>query len=145
VTIVFSERLSVSSMCSTWSGDSTNQSITANGAVTVTITDGGAGNDTLTVSTNAANCGGAFHLGTINLGSAGFVTATRTFSGNGSNASFLNWNATTFTLVVTPGTPSGATATVSGSVTATYTPDPNIKDTTLNGVAGTASRAAVQF
>src|SRR5581483_8232131 len=40
IKIVFSSTMSVASFCSTWSGDGSNQSLTGNGDVTVTVTDG---------------------------------------------------------------------------------------------------------
>ena len=59
---------------------STAQSLSAANDVTVTLTDGGAANDTVTVT--SATC--TFHLGTLNLGATGYVTGgSRTFSGVG--------------------------------------------------------------
>ena len=60
IVATFSQTLRVSTMCSTWSGDFTDQSLAALGDVTVTITDGGVANDTLTVT--SASC--TFHFGT---------------------------------------------------------------------------------
>jgi hypothetical protein len=140
ISIVFSERLSVSSVYSGWtSGDGTSQSL----SLTVTITDGGAANDTLTVSSGS----GTLHFGSIDLGSPGFVTTTRTFSGNGSNASTLDWTPSSTTLRVMLGTASGAVGTVASSVTATYTPDAAIKDTATppNSVFGPLLRTGVMF
>jgi hypothetical protein len=144
ISIVFSEKLSVSSICSNWSNDSNNQTLTANNDVTVTITDGGASNDILTVASAACP---SLHLGSINLGSTGFVTATRTFSASGSNRSIVDWTVSTLTLKITLGTGNGAVGTVSGSVTSTYTPDSAIKDiaTPQNTVLGSATYTAVQF
>ena len=75
VVATFSETLRVSTLCSTWSGDFSDQTLAALGDVTVTLTDGGLANDTLTVT--SASC--TFHFGTINLGSTGYVTGQRHF------------------------------------------------------------------
>jgi hypothetical protein len=143
ISIVFSERLSVSSVCSTWSNDGASQTLSANNDVTVTVTDGGAANDTLMVS--SATC--QLHFGSIDLGSPGFVTATRTFSGTGSGRSMVDWTLASLTLRVTLGSASGAVSTVSSAVTSTYTPDAAIKDTATpqNSVFGPLPRVGVMF
>ncbi len=70
IVATFSQTLRVSSMCAGWSGDFTDQSLTGLGDVTVTITNGGLANDTLTVT--SASC--TLHFGSINLGSAGYAS-----------------------------------------------------------------------
>jgi hypothetical protein len=134
VTITFSEKLRVSSMCNTWSNDNSDQSLGGNGVVLVTITDSGS-NDVLTVSTTT---GCTFNLGSISLG-GDYVTATSTFSGSGGNASAISWVASTRVLTISLG--SQATGTLNNTAqsagTPTYTPSTSITDTFGNAMAGT--------
>jgi hypothetical protein len=146
VAAVFSEKLSVNSMCSAWSttGDSSNQSQGAlsNGDVTVTVTDNGA-NDTLTVT--STNC--AFKFGSIALG-RDYVTATATFARTtGNTGSLISWNASTNTLTITLGALKTGTANTTAQAAAVpvFTPDAAVTDTAGNGVNtaafnGTSSR-----
>jgi large repetitive protein len=141
--VTFSEPLAVASVCSTWSGNGSNQSIAANGDVVVTVTDNGAANDTLSSVTSAASCGGTVHFGAIDLGSTGWIAATTTYSGTGKNKSRVGWTAATATLSVTLGTPSGASGALSGPLTATYTPDAAITDAAGNPVAGSVTATSM--
>ena len=150
VEVDFNQGLSVASMCSTWSGDGTNQSINADNVVTVTLSNNAApsGNDRLTVTTSAAACGGTFNFGSLDMGSPDFVTNSPTFAGTGAAASTVTWNATTRKLTVTLGArvtggpPPGRVNTV---LTSTYTPSPTLMSTSGFGVVGTVSNAAIQF
>ena len=101
IVVMFSQTLKVSTMCATWSGDFTDQSLAALGDVTVTLSDGGVANDTLTVT--SASC--TFRFGTVKLGSTGFVTGGKvTFSGSTvADESTITWDATTHTLIITLG------------------------------------------
>jgi hypothetical protein len=126
LTVVFNGPIAVASMCSTWSGNTSNQSLSANNDVTVTIADGGilGGNDALTVA--SATC--TFQLGTIDLGSSAYVSvANATFSGSGTSASTITYTASTFTLVVKLGAKGGLglVGTVSSSA-ATLSPNANL-------------------
>jgi hypothetical protein len=125
ITVVFSAQMKVSTLCSAWtSGDTNNQLITANGAVTVTLTD--STNDTITVTSTACT----FNFGSINLGS-GYLTGTAAkFSGSFSSASTIAWTANTHTLVITLGAQSsGSTPSTVASSTPIYTPSTSIRDT----------------
>ncbi|MGH2698316.1 MAG: hypothetical protein ACRDJL_03840 [Actinomycetota bacterium] len=146
VEVTFSEPLSVSSLCSAWSNDNADQQITGNGVVTVQIANNQpGGNDVLTVTANACGAQG-FKFGSIDLGSPNFVTATRTFEGNGGpNRSVVDYSAGQQKLVITLGAASGGVGTVSQAVTATYTPDPSIAGTNGRLVSGSASTSAVHF
>ncbi len=148
MTVVFSQAMSVSSMCSTWTtGDAGNQSVTGNNVVTVTIQNNaapGTSNDLLSVSTASPACGGTSHFGTVDLGSQGFVTADATFlgSGSGGNMSTVGWTAATRTLVISLGANGvGSGVTNAGSFTAKYTPDPAMTNTSGTGVIGTVNSA----
>lgn len=150
VEIGFNQALEVASMCSTWSGNGTNQSITGDNVLTVTILDNAAasGNDLLNVSTSAAACGGALNFGSVDMGSPAFAANTSTFGGAGVNAGSITWNATSYKLIVTLGAriPGGpAPARVNAVVTSTYTPSPALMSTSGFGVVGTISSSAIQF
>jgi hypothetical protein len=152
VVVGFSEKLSVSSLCSTWSNDNANQSISANNVVSVTIRNNASvtGNDLLVVSTTTAACGGALRFGSVDLGSAQFVIGTgdAVFAGGGGNASTIAWDATSLQLTIRLGSKSGGTGTV-GSVTtattATYAPASGITSSSGDTVTGTVSSTRVQF
>jgi prepilin-type N-terminal cleavage/methylation domain-containing protein len=142
IKIVFSETMSVSSFCSTWSGNAANQSISGSNVV-ITLTDGTASSDSVTVSTTS---GCTFNFGSISLGSNAYISGGgATFSGTGSNASSIAWTASTHTLTITLGAKSGTgtVATISSS-TATYTPSTSIQDASGNAVSGTGSTGAVK-
>ncbi len=141
IVVTYSETLGVASLCSTWSGNLTDQSLSGANDVTVTLTDGGAGNDTVTVT--SATC--TFHLGTLNLGAVGYVTSgNRTFSGSGASASTITWDATNWTLTVTLGASAGAgTLGTVGTSTATYTPDSAIKNAVGTAISGSFSTGSV--
>jgi hypothetical protein len=106
IIVTFSERMSVASLCSTWSNDAGNQSLNSNGDVAITVTDGsGATNDSLTVTSGTCT----FNFGSIDLGSNAYASGgPLTFSGNGSNRSSIAWNASTFQLTITLGSKGGA-------------------------------------
>jgi prepilin-type N-terminal cleavage/methylation domain-containing protein len=133
VTITFSDSMKVDTFCSTWSG--ATPSLTANDLVEVTVTDGGSGNDVLTVSTTS---GCTFNLGSINLGSAGWVSGTSTYGGNGGGASEIAYNDSTQQLTITIGDknsgPSAPGAAVA-DVTPTYTSHSNIRSSTLGTIS----------
>jgi len=126
VTFTFSQKLAVASVCSTWNGNDTTQTLTG---VTATIATASGNTTRLTTSVPSTSCGGTLHLGTL--------TMSRAFLPNGSPppATFANstitWNPTTRTLVLTLGTLTAGTATNGGTAaTATYTPDAAMQGTT---------------
>lgn len=147
--VVFSQAMDVSAMCSTWSGDSTNQSINTDSAVGVRINNNASllGNDTLTIVTAAGTCGGSFNFGTIDLGSIGFVTADATFGGTATNRTTIAWTAATRTLTVTVGGLAIGTAPARLNIplTATYTPHASLRNSSWIPISGTASRVGVLF
>jgi prepilin-type N-terminal cleavage/methylation domain-containing protein len=138
ITITYPRAVNESTLCNTWTTN-VNQSIAGNNVVTATITDGGSGNDVLTVSTSS---GCTFNLGSIDLGSAAWVNATTTYKGTGGNVSSLAFTAATNTLKITLGTGSGSGANVA-TQTMTYTPSAAIKDTV--GGAFTTDYAGKSF
>jgi hypothetical protein len=142
IKIVFSKTMSVASFCSTWSGNATDQSISGSNVV-VTLTDGTASSDSVTIS-NTSGC--TFNFGSIGLGSNAYISGGgATFSGTGMNASSIAYTASTRTLTITLGAKAGTgtVATVSSS-TATYTPSGSIQDSLGNAISGTGSTGAVK-
>jgi prepilin-type N-terminal cleavage/methylation domain-containing protein len=113
IDVTFSTPMSVSSFCTAWSGDGSDQSLNSNGNVTVTVHDGvGATNDSISVT--SASC--TFNFGSIDLGSNAYTSGgDSTFSGNGSNKSTITWTASTHTLSITLGRASGTLGTVASS------------------------------
>jgi hypothetical protein len=139
IVVTFSETLRVSTLCSIWSGDFSDQTLAALSDVTVTLADGVVASDTVTLT--SASC--AFHFGSINLGSTGYATGGNvTFSGSTTaDRSTIAWSATTRTLTITLGHGAGlgSVGTVASSA-ATYTPDAAIKSgfgTTITGTFNT--------
>ena len=147
--IAFSQQLDVGSLCSTWSGDNMAQSVNADNAVTVNVNNNASllGNDTITVTTSANQCGGSFRLGTVDLGSPGFLTGDATFAGAGANSSSITWNPGARTLTVTLGAQASGSALsrLNLSLTATYTPNASIRNSSWIPITGTASRVGVLF
>ncbi|MGH9154703.1 MAG: beta strand repeat-containing protein [Acidimicrobiales bacterium] len=142
VIVTYSQALKVSSLCSVWSGDASNQSITSNSQVTVNVADGGAGNDTLTVASTTCT----FRFGSINLGAVGYATGgSLTFSGSSSSTkSTITWDVASRTLTILLGAKGGAgtNGTVASSA-ATYTPDAAITNIAGTAIAGTFTTATV--
>ncbi|MDQ1480939.1 MAG: hypothetical protein QOI44_1800 [Actinomycetota bacterium] len=119
ITVTFSAQMSVSSFCSTWSGDTTDQSLSANSDVTVNVSDGaGATNDALTVT--SATC--TFRFGSIDLGSNAYVSAATSFGGSSTaNKSTITYTASTRTLTITLGAKISGTVAAVASSTPIYT------------------------
>ena len=141
VDVVFSTTMKVSSFCSTWSNDANNQSITADNAVTVSVSN--ASPDTLTVTSTSCT----FNLGSLGLGSTSYVSAAATFKGTGANASTITWNASTHTLSITLGTKTAGTPANVASSAPTYTASGSIQDS-AGGTLGNSPytlAAAKQF
>jgi len=141
VTVVFSVQLSQATLCSTWTNGTSSRSVTG----TVSITNGGAGNDVLTVTTvPVGTCASGFRFGSLDLGSPGYVTATRTY---GTSTIALTQTVTATTLRITLGTASGAGTTVSGGSVMVYTPDPLVADLSGNrcGLNTASSPSVVQL
>jgi len=144
IEITFSQALSVSSLCSTWSGDTTNQSLVASNDVTVNVSNGTSPtNDVLTVVSGSCT----FNFGSLDLGSANYVTAAAAFGGNGISKSTVTWTASTRKLLIRlGGLKSGTVATVASSAP-TYSASASVVDPYGAGISNTpyAPAAAKQF
>jgi hypothetical protein len=133
VIITFSDALAVSSVCSTWTPNGSDQLLSADNDVTVTLTNGGTGNDTLTVA--AGSC--TVNVGSLNLGSTAYTTATVTFRGAAANRSTLAWNNATQRLTITLGAVSGAGTAVVASSTPVFTPSTSVTTIGATPLGGT--------
>lgn len=125
IILTFSEPIDPSSILAGWTGAATS--------VVVRITEGGAGNDALTVrnTTNSAQ----LPLGSVNLARIDFVTATRDFGATSTAATMTqSSNAITLTL----GTPSGAAGTAAGAAAMIWTPVATATDVAGNAATTTA-------
>jgi hypothetical protein len=140
ITMTWPRALQVSSLCSTWTNNNANQTLTT----TVDLSKASTNADGF-VSIPATPCSGstAFNLGTLDTG-ATFI------SGSGSrtvafSSSTISYNATTFTETITLGTKGTGTLTQdTGNVTATYTPLASIKDTNAIAASGSVSTGSVE-
>jgi hypothetical protein len=153
IVITFSENVASSSICSTWTNSASTETISGNSTgAQVTITNNvvaAGGNDVVSFQIGSGSCGGAMHIGTINLGSANYVSVTMTFGTNGTNKDTqFSYNPATRKLTILLGQATGGTACTSGcpaTSTAVYTPDPAIADLAGNLISGTSSKNASQF
>jgi hypothetical protein len=140
----FSAPLAVNAFCSAWTGNSTSHEISGNGEVTVTVSDGaGSADDTLAVSSTKCTV----HLGTIDLGSAGFVSGGNvTFSGNGSSTSAIKYSPSSQKLTVELGGQGGTgTVKTAGVSAATLTPDAGLTDEFGNVFPAFTTATTTQF
>jgi hypothetical protein len=125
LTLTYSEPIEPVSILAGWGGTAET--------VVVRITDGGAGNDTLTIR-NAANAA-QLPLGSVNLGRTDYVTTTVNFGATGTASQMVqSSNSITFTL----GTPSGTTATTAAAASIVWTPSATATDAAGNPTTTTA-------
>ncbi|HZQ15448.1 MAG TPA: hypothetical protein VFA82_01620, partial [Gaiellaceae bacterium] len=91
----------------------------------------------------STHCGGSPHFGTVDLGSKSYNTSGANIdfkgTGNGGNASEVDWTFSSLQLTFTLGTTSGSPAAVAQNLTATYAVDSAMTDIAGNAAAGTAS------
>ncbi|MFZ0324397.1 MAG: hypothetical protein WAN48_09735 [Actinomycetes bacterium] len=140
VVVTFSDSLSVASICSAWVGDTSNQVLNGDNQLSVALTNGGAANDTITVTSSACT----FSFGTINLGSTAYTTANVTFGGAAANRSTAAWNATTHQLTITLGAASGAGVATVASSTPVITPSAVLTNPSAVPVGGSFTAAAAR-
>ncbi len=131
VTLTFSEPLDASAICSTWTSDTSTQTLSGNGQVTATVNS----SDNLTVTSTGCS---TLKYGTVALGGDYETSGSMTFSGSGSNASVLQWNPVAKTLVLTLGTMSGSgNSTAQPLAAAKFTPASGLTDIAGNPLATT--------
>lgn len=124
VLLTYSEPVDPNSILAGWSGAATN--------VVVRITDGGVGNDVLTIR-NAANSA-QLPLGSLDLRRTDFVSITRNFGASGTRSQMTQAGNT---ITLTLGTASGTTTTAAGTASIVWTPTATATDR-----AGNASSTA---
>jgi len=151
--VAFSEPLAVASMCdggTDWSNDLANQLLNGNGGNNVILqiqnnAAPGTSNDLLVVQSVGGKCATVFRFGKLDLGSQGYVTGNRTFSGNNASESRIDWTFGTSTLTFELGSISagGAVAVATPANAAIYTPQATANDAMTdipgNEISGTAS------
>jgi hypothetical protein len=126
VSFTYSEAIKPASILSGWTGSSTN--------VVARVTNGGAGNDTVTVwnSTNTAQ----LPLGSLDLGAKDYVTTNITFGATGTASTMVQSGAT---ITVTLGTASASPGTAAASGTMSWTPSASATDAVGNPCSTTAT------
>ncbi|HEY3671328.1 MAG TPA: hypothetical protein VGN51_10375 [Acidimicrobiia bacterium] len=140
LSVRFSEALEVDSICSTWSDNAMNQTLTGDDVV-VTITDN-AGDNTLNVTTTQCS----LNFGAISLGTDYLTGPTATFSGTGTHSSTLRWNVATHTLTLELGDLASGTlqSTPTAAATVTYTPANALVDLANNHITTSGFTATAQ-
>jgi hypothetical protein len=125
ITLAWSQPIDETTLCSGWSNASASQQITLQWSV-VNGTSGG--HDTLQVTGSSATCAGGFHVGSIDLGSAGYDTATASIDFPTTTNSLSVAAASTTLTITLNGQTHGTAGTVSSGSAAIWTPDPALKD-----------------
>lgn len=130
ITLAFSTAIDQSTLCAAWTTAGDHSSASA----TVTLLDGGTANDSLAFALTACP---TLHLGTIALGSTGYVAG-----GSATFTATLTVTVATRTVTITVGTRSGSgvIGSVGSAPTATFTPDPLL--TATSGAAATGTVAS---
>jgi len=146
LTVVYSEEMQASSLCT--GAATTIGTINSGTAFTVTINNntGSTGNDVLSVnSIPTADCtDGQLRFGTVDLGAAGYVSTTGSFT---NSTVALTQTAATATIVFTLNGRTGTFATVASGSAAVYTPNAALTDTAARSIASNTAvtTATVQF
>ncbi|HYI98491.1 MAG TPA: hypothetical protein VEX36_02265 [Thermoleophilaceae bacterium] len=125
LTLTFSKPIDPNSVLGAWSGADTS--------VVVRITNGGTGNDVLTIR-NAANAA-QLPLGSIALGRIDYVTTTVNF---GATATASQMRQVGNTIVLTLGTPSAAGTTAAAAAPIVWTPAAGATDAAGNATSTAA-------
>jgi hypothetical protein len=144
LTLVWSQAVDESSLCSTWTNLVNAQSITLQWSV---IAGTAPANDRLAVTGTSATCVGGFHVGSIDLGSTGYDTNTANIDfPTTTNALSISASTTTLTATLN-GQKNGTAGTVSSGSAAVWTPDAALKDRSGRSCGTTLARssATVQF
>ena len=144
VTLAWPQPIDETTLCSGWSNSLSSQSLTLQWSV-VNGTSGA--DDTLQVTGTSSTCTGGFHVGTIDLGAAGYDTSTTAIDFP-STTNALTVNATSTVLTITlNGQLHGTAGTVASGNPAVWTPDATLKDRSGHtcGANLAQSSATVQF
>ena len=134
ITITFSGQINAHTVCSAWTNGLTSVQSASTGSV-ITVSNTGSGDNILSATGPTTGCG-TFNFGTLDLGTAQYVTGNSHKSVTFTNSTFA-YNGTTHTLTITFGTKggSGALGTVPSSAL-TLTLSNNILDSGSNPLGG---------
>lgn len=144
VTFVWSQQVDEPSLCSGWSNTSSSQSLTLQWSV---VNGASGAHDTLQVTGSSSTCVGGLHVGTVDLGAAGYNTSTTAIDFT-TTTNVLAVNATYTTLTVTlTGQTNGTAATVGSGSAAVWTPTSTVRDRSGHscGTNVAQSSTTVQF
>lgn len=138
VVITYSKTMNASSICSTWTDNSTNYNINGNDLVTIQISSA----KVLSVTAPPV-C----QIGNVALDGAYTASSLLVFGGSGSNVSSITWNYTSKTLTLTLGklAPGTQASTLVGSGSPTVSPPAGVKDVVGNQAIGAAPDAPSRF
>jgi hypothetical protein len=131
IIVTFSPAPSPALFCSAWSATSYPDLVDAD--VVVQGTHPSSGDDTVTV-TDATDCNGGFHFGSIDLGQAGYFNHNASFGGRAagckntkvSGCSSIHWDGRN-TLTITLGNESSVQPDQTSPSVAVFTPDPALR------------------
>jgi hypothetical protein len=146
ITFVWSEVIDQPTLCSGWANSGSTH--TLNMTWVINDNTGTTGNDVMAPSTTGATCSTGMHVGTVDLGSPGYITnGTATFA---NTPTTVTVGATTTTLTVKiPGAPTGGKvgAIVTTGSAAVWTPDTAVTDLAGHNSGNNLaqSSATVQF
>ena len=122
ITFVWSRPIDETTLCSGWANAQSTH--TTNISWTVQNNTGSTGNDVL-VPAATATCSSGLHVGSVDLGAAGYVTSTATLS----NApTTVTVGATTTSLVMKLAANAPGAGTVTTGTAALWTPDSAVTD-----------------
>ncbi|MDQ1684227.1 MAG: hypothetical protein QOC82_964 [Frankiaceae bacterium] len=127
VTFVWSQLVDATSVCSGASNSLSTQSLTFQWSI---VNGTGSAHDTLQATGSSASCATGLHVGVVDLGAAGYDTATKSIDFQTSTTT-LSFGATTTTLTVSlSGQRNGTAGTMASGAAAIWTPDAAVKDRT---------------
>lgn len=141
IAVTFSQKLDPRTICSGWADNGTTQTITTGVIGFIQNNSGASGNDVFGLY--VPGCDGTFRFGSVDLGSAAYVSHLTLF-GLGGSPSVVTYDPVASKLTVILGSSSTQNGRVTSS-TAVYTPDPGITSSNGVAVASTASYSGVQF
>ena len=133
-------------LCSSWSNAQTAHAVT----MTWTISDnaGSSGDDVLVAGTTGGACTSGLHIGSVDLGSAGYITGGNGTIASAQTSEFIIGGVTTLQMTVPNGGVTGGTVgTVASGSAAVWTPDAAVTDASGHNCAAclAKSTATVQF
>jgi hypothetical protein len=143
IVVTYTTPPGLNSFCSGWTSSSHPELGGTNVVVTATETAGGDG--MITSVSDANDCAGGFHFGSIDLGQGGYFNGTVTFGGPSlgciliidASCSSIQWDGAN-TLTITLGAASIGSLTKIAPSVAAYTPDPAL------GYTGTLSSPSAE-